>query len=1051
MNTLTRIVLVLFVTLYFPMLFSQEEKQTAYQFFRQGEEQFFYGKFKEATRSLEKAVMIYKDTKQFSELPKVYNVLAKSYLENYQLDKVQFCVEKALLYSRIKSKENKREEANAIEHQGTVFLFRRKLGAALKKYEEALMIREKNMSDDKEVMAVSYYRLGKVYVELGKYEQAKAYLEKAFITNEGKTPTQKILQANIHEVIGQLHYNKREFDKALTFFEKTFEIAKEVYEKENPYFGRLYNELGVIYSIKEDFNASLDYYKKGLSVSISQLGVDHPEQMMIHFNMGTVYLKQHQKYKAIFHTEKALAMGLKVFRPDHENMFYPFSQLGQIYGDEKGIEYIEKALAICHKSTHKNFLRISYLHEYLAEIYMSLNNNTAALKNAQKTLDLRLRMFGEQNPNTIKSYNLVSKIYAKCTDYKNALLYNRKAIGHNYETDKQSETKTTESSLGNYLDTDLLLETMEIRSDVFLRKYKSTRNKEDLEEAILFCEKAIAVIPQIEQRKRNYDDRIKFSEIVKSIYARSIEANLLLTKEQVSETSYHTPFYYSEKSKATVLRAIAKRETIKKTVAIDFTLLNTEKTLNIQIARLNSQILKETTKERRDSVKLYKLEGELLDVSLRRDSVAKEIETYYPAYYKKNKSREDIITVSEVQNKLEAHTTLVEFFRSDAVLYVFIITNTTIEVRELAVPLLDKHIEELNNSITAKNHHQFIKKSRQLYRQLIAPIKDAFVGDRLVLIPDESLWHLPFDLLLTREEKNEAGKLSYLLFEYAISYANSASLLYKNNTGAKNDGLLDECLAFSYTSTDTIDSKEEVLSLRKLRDEKADLPGTRKEIKAISNIVNGKYYYHKSANEVNFKKVVNNYKLVHLALHGEIDHINPKNSKILFSDTEATTFEDNKLFSHELYALDIPAELVVLSACNTGAGKINKGEGILSVGNAFQYAGVKSLLLSKWEISDQTTPEVMALFYENLQQGMNKDKALQQAKVDFLKASDVFTEAPFYWGSFYVLGNTDAISFFQSDIYEKEWLFAWLLIFSGLGILFYWRKSRIHKKDSGTK
>ncbi len=147
-----------------------------------------------------------------------------------------------------------------------------------------------------------------------------------------------------------------------------------------------------------------------------------------------------------------------------------------------------------------------------------------------------------------------------------------------------------------------------------------------------------------------------------------------------------------------------------------------------------------------------------------------------------------------------------------------------------------------------------------------------------------------------------------------------------------------------------------------------------------------------------------------MALHGEIDHVNPKYSKIYFTDSKEGVKEDNMLFGHELYALNIPADLVVLSACNTGSGKVNKGEGVLSLGNAFQYAGAESLLLSRWEISDKTTPDIIKYFYQNLAEGMIKSKALQKAKIQFLDNSDTFQSAPFYWGSFYLLGNIDPIS-----------------------------------------
>ncbi|WP_438712798.1 CHAT domain-containing protein [Aquimarina muelleri] len=297
------------------------------------------------------------------------------------------------------------------------------------------------------------------------------------------------------------------------------------------------------------------------------------------------------------------------------------------------------------------------------------------------------------------------------------------------------------------------------------------------------------------------------------------------------------------------------------------------------------------------------------------------------------------------------------------------------------------------------------------------------------MVPDGPLWHCNFELLLTQKDaSNNPAALSYLLKDYAISYANSANVLFglgKTNSTLKKQ---QECLAFSFSDTTTIDTK--TMSLATLRDTKIDLPGTRKEIKAIADIINGQYYFGSQAIEANFKKNAGNYTILHLALHGEVDNEQPENSKLLFTKSKDSV-EDSYLYSHELFALDIPAELTVLSACNTGSGKITKGEGIISLGTAFQYAGTKSLVLSSWEISDSTTPELMKNFYTNLKTGMNKAKALQQAKLQYLTTANINRTQPFYWGGFYLVGDTTPIPF------ENNTTWYWGIGIAILGILFF--------------
>lgn len=246
-----------------------------------------------------------------------------------------------------------------------------------------------------------------------------------------------------------------------------------------------------------------------------------------------------------------------------------------------------------------------------------------------------------------------------------------------------------------------------------------------------------------------------------------------------------------------------------------------------------------------------------------------------------------------------------------------------------------------------------------------------------------------------------------------------------------------ECLAFSYSDSLTSVATN-TMSLATLRGIEDDLPGTRQEIKAISDILDGQYYYGTEAIEANFKKNATKYSILHLALHGEVDNELPENSKLFFTKVN-DSIEDNLLYTHELFSLHIPAELVVLSACNTGTGKIANGEGIMSLGNAFQYAGTQSLLLTNWEVSDQTTPVLMKNFYQNLKEGMTKGKALQQAKLTYLETANIIEADPIYWGGFYLIGNSAAIDLGDTTLVYGILGFVGIVILLG-GFFFYRRK-----------
>jgi CHAT domain-containing protein len=244
-------------------------------------------------------------------------------------------------------------------------------------------------------------------------------------------------------------------------------------------------------------------------------------------------------------------------------------------------------------------------------------------------------------------------------------------------------------------------------------------------------------------------------------------------------------------------------------------------------------------------------------------------------------------------------------------------------------------------------------------------------------------------------------------------------------------------LAFSFSQKD-IPDENALASFTTFRDLKGDLPGTSLEIKEISKVWDGDYYFSGLANESNFKKVCGNYQIIHLAVHGAFDEFDPDQSRLIFIGDKA---EDGELHAYEIYNLSLNAELAVLTACNSGAGKITSGEGLISLGRAFAFAGVNSLLLSRWEVSDATAPIIMKYFYEGLKAKLPKSEALRQAKMKFLQFhADNITSAPYYWDSFYILGDDEPL---QGDSFlTKPLVYTLLAVMAIILLLFLWMRRK---------
>jgi len=281
----------------------------------------------------------------------------------------------------------------------------------------------------------------------------------------------------------------------------------------------------------------------------------------------------------------------------------------------------------------------------------------------------------------------------------------------------------------------------------------------------------------------------------------------------------------------------------------------------------------------------------------------------------------------------------------------------------------------------------------------------------------------------------------FLLEDYQISYVPSASVL---NSQLKKEYVYTpyDLLALGNPDYSGLDVKD-TLSLsspayiRGLKNLQP-LPHAQTEVIQISKILStlkSKIFVNEYASEENFKAFAKNSRILHLATHFMTNDREPLYSKIALAN-DSTSKEDGFLQPFEIFNMQLNADLVVLSACNTALGEISKGEGIIGVTRAFQYAGIPSLLVSQWNVDDKATSIIMTSFYTYLKEGFSKNKALQQAKLDYLKSAKGKFNNPFYWAPFILIGNPEAIEF-ERQSYMLYGLIALIVVlFSG----WLWRR-----------
>jgi len=316
----------------------------------------------------------------------------------------------------------------------------------------------------------------------------------------------------------------------------------------------------------------------------------------------------------------------------------------------------------------------------------------------------------------------------------------------------------------------------------------------------------------------------------------------------------------------------------------------------------------------------------------------------------------------------------------------------------LNIKLLQRNIKTSRNSETLE---------KELYQQLLGKTNLPTTTEKLLtIIPDSYLFTIPFELLRDASNQmiieNHATRYRYTSHLYASTQPVVETNTFlavapvfenpENELAVKNN--------FRNVEIDSLDifrhGKFALKSLPYTVDETTELNNRFK-----SNNWQSTLLLNESANEENLKKNIKNKSIVHIATHGYADQSNSEFSGLFMAQTQETTSEDNYLYMNEIYNMKINADLVVLSACQSGYGQIWQGEGILALPRAFLVGGTRNVISSLWKIHDQKTKDLMLRFYQALETDGDYAKALRSAKLKMIKNK----ELPIDWSGFTLICN----------------------------------------------
>jgi CHAT domain-containing protein len=308
---------------------------------------------------------------------------------------------------------------------------------------------------------------------------------------------------------------------------------------------------------------------------------------------------------------------------------------------------------------------------------------------------------------------------------------------------------------------------------------------------------------------------------------------------------------------------------------------------------------------------------------------------------------------------------------------------------------LRRKVSEFHSAL-AERQPDYASLGRELYRLLIEPAASELQNIKTVcVIPDEFLWTLPFQALTTTRG-------NYLIQDYSLFYAPSFSVLNEMALRRQQQNSQESLIAFGNPVIDRNGTLKQNLH---------PLPEAGAEVAAVATAVRTrmkKALVGRKADEETFKSLAPQYATIHLATHGVLDNREPLNSYLLLTKTEDETENDGLLHAREIMDLNLDADLAVLSACETGNGRISPGEGMIGMSWAFLVAGSRSVVVSQWRINSGSTTHLMKNFYQAMARqsdlnGRNKSQAIREASLHLLK--DRRYSHPFYWAGFVLMSS----------------------------------------------
>ncbi|MEZ4888693.1 MAG: tetratricopeptide repeat protein [Chitinophagales bacterium] len=892
----------------------------------------------------------------------------------------------------------------------------------------------------------NYNNVGSSHYRLGNSRKALHYFNAGLQDLLKRGESESVNTAGCYLNIGSVCMNNGAYSEAINYCQKGLNIYAHSYGEDSLQTAMIYNNLGGCFAEKGDAHTAIDYYNKSLAIRLKILGEKHPAVFQLYGNLGQSFKEIGETAKSIAHHQKALNLALEVWGEQHPNIFWFYMNLGTVYAYKKDFS---KALLHLQKALHFSLQTNGKLHYYTAECHLKIGKCHYERGNNQQAIDCYKQAYQSNIPQLqqtgfiehIPIQNALSNSWLQ-----EIIFFEAKAYFDLYKQ-QDSNIHALHYALNGCKIAILLYH--QIRKNYFNEGSKLRLAQNTFPVCDLGIEIALTAAKIAQEKPQIFEQTSKeLVQINTSLYPPE---TLKYTENEKDCTQ--TAFEFCEQAKGLLLLANLKDEAAKTMAHIPSQLLEKEQNLRIERTELTKKINQEQVKPEaeKDETQIRKWQNTYFDYEQEYQQLIQQFERDYPNYFQL-KHQVETVTIEALQKNMPPQTAMIEYFVGEKQLYIFALTPNDFQCLEITKPTdFEDLIEAFKSSIEESDKTDYCELAFELYQLLIAPIEAILTQYQVLtlkLIPADILNTIPFEALLTEFIPVNAkyADLPYLLLQYDISYHYSATLWHQNlqsrydkemkiNSKLGISSFVGFAPVYKNESRDiapiTMDFNEQnTRSVQIGQDTYSELIYSEEEVKEIQSYFKAKNipsetYLHSQANTHNFLQNISKYKYVLISAHGfyneeqsdltgiilspsvnQIPTIHRESSSIaknpLSSEIHGDVCSDENIFYlSDAYNLELNADLVVLSCCETGVGKLAKGEGVMSLNRGFFYAGAKNVIFTLFKVYDRASCQLTKHLFQHILEEKHYASALKEAKRQMILEG----KAPIYWAGYLLIGE----------------------------------------------